>query len=322
MTLSLKKGIPIAILEGTNEKVYYNDKATDGDYSQADFERDLEYALPMIYHGRYGNNDELGAKDMQYIYDCILDREIPKRGGDLVLRCYRKIIDIMQDRAGKGIRLNKGNFQFLPYVHPKEMQTDSVVVAGPKGSGKSTVSASYANNYRAKFPHNPVYLFSAKPKDPVLDKIKGLHRFLITNDWLLNDDPEEGIVSDMPSVAELGNSLCIFDDICGIPNAQLRKRVINLQDRTMTMGRCDNIYVLTTVHILKSGHETKTSLQECTTLVIFPDLGSKLHARSYLKEHLGFEQHEIKKIMDVKSRWVAIRKCPRIIVSEHEIFLL
>lgn len=326
MSLSTKTGIPIALIKGgknkSQDKVYYNTTHVDlddDDYTEEDFERDLEAVEPMLYNRTGG--EQLNAKQSYFLYEALQEKERPTKDFKM-MRFYDAIMDRIRARCGKELYLQVGKFVPIPYIDPNEHQADSMFIVGPRGSGKSTMASSYIEHYHKQFPKNKVILFSAKDEDPALDKFKYLKRFVIDDSWLDDDDEEKGTVSAEPNVSELANSLVVMDDICAIKNKKIRMKVEGLRDKCLSLGRSSNIYVVSTAHILRNGHETRYAIQECDQFVFFPERSSKMHIKSFLKEHLGYTSDEIKRIVNVKGRWVLVRRYPKLVISESEAYLI
>ena len=72
----------------------------------------------------------------------------------------------------KEININDGKIEPIPDIEKRQCS----FIAGPSGSGKSTMAANYLEKYKKIFPDNKIIIFSRKDSDPVLDKIKPLHR--------------------------------------------------------------------------------------------------------------------------------------------------
>ena len=64
---------------------------------------------------------------------------------------------------------NDAKFQQVP--NPKT-EREILYITGRSGSGKSTYTRKYLEEYRKKFKDRPIYMFSALPDDPSLDSIK------------------------------------------------------------------------------------------------------------------------------------------------------
>jgi hypothetical protein len=64
-------------------------------------------------------------------------------------------------------------------------------------------------------------------------------------------------------------------------------------------------------------------LNEATTVCFFPRAGSTYHIKTYLTKYVGLEKNQIKKILNLPSRWVALyRSYPMYVLYEKGIYLL
>ena len=114
---------------------------------------------------------------------------------------------------------NDSKFQRLPDT---AKERSILYIAGPSGSGKSTYTRKYLEQYRKKYKQHPIYLFSSLPSDEPLDKIKP-KRFKI----------DESLHTDPIKVAELSESVCIFDDIDVISDKKVREAVYNILNQIL-----------------------------------------------------------------------------------------
>ena len=100
------------------------------------------------------------------------------------------------------------------------------IIRGVSGSGKSTYTRKYLEQYKKKFKSRPIYLFSSLPSDESLDKV-GPKRIKL--DETLHTDPIK--------VDELSESICIFDDIDVISEKKVREAVYDILNQVLEIGR-------------------------------------------------------------------------------------
>jgi hypothetical protein len=112
-----------------------------------------------------------------------------------------------------------------------------------------------------KYKNRPIYLFSSLPSDESLDKIKP-KRFRL--DDSLHEDPIK--------VAQLEESMCIFDDIDVISNKKIREAVYDILNQILEIGRHYKIDCICTNHLPTNGKETRRILNEAHTVVYFPHI--------------------------------------------------
>ena len=95
--------------------------------------------------------------------------------------------------------LKESQFQHVP---DPTRERDIIYITGASGSGKSYYTRKYLEEYKKKFKHNEIYLFSALPEDSSIDPLKPKR---IRIDESLHEDP-------IP-IEEFANSCVIFDDV-------------------------------------------------------------------------------------------------------------
>lgn len=239
----------------------------------------------------------------------------------ILLPHYEACIDLLTRNKGvskegkdvfKEIILDEdSSFTQIPII--SDTQRDVLYVAGASGSGKSYYTASYARNFKKIFPNKPIYVFSQLHDDKVIDALEPI-RITINEEML-----EEPIHIDE---LERG-SLVIFDDTDAITEKKLLNAVNALKRELLEVGRHNRIYIVITSHLINNHNQTKTILNECTSITVFPQGGSK-HAINYVcTKYLGFSKHDVEKLLKQPSRWVTVLKAfPTTILTENTCYLL
>lgn len=252
------------------------------------------------------------SQDLAILNACLKEGIPPLRYPHL-LDGYNRAVEALNGSAGKEIRLFGKGILFPIYDPDAKRECD--YVSGISGAGKSTYAAARAEQWLYSHPDGKVFMFSELKEDPAFDHIP-LTRILI-NDELL--DPENPVRPE-----EFKDSLVIFDDIDAIIEPKLLKAVRKIRDRILSIGRHDNISVISTTHLLCNGHETKGPLQEATSVTVFPQSGNGIdNMRLYFSKKCGLPKVTVDKILSTKSRWVTHRKTyPNCIVYEHGAYLL
>ena len=187
-------------------------------------------------------------------------------------------------------------------------------ICGASGSGKSYYTKKYADEYRRIYPKNEIYLISSITDDSSIDKLKGLKRIDIKNPDFIKDE----LTAD-----DFKNSLVIFDDTDCITNKLIKNKVNSLLHNLLEVGRHSNVSLVLTSHLAYNGNETKKILNECHSITFFPlSLGGR--SLKYLLEcYLGLDKDQIKKLKNIKSRWITILKTyPQVVLGEKDAFLL
>ena len=205
------------------------------------------------------------------------------------------------------------HFEELPTNDPNQVSID--FISGRAGSGKSYYLKQVILNYKKIYPENKVYLFSESKSDKVLDDIVKripLDKFAEESDltWDKFDD-------------------CVFvcfDDIDQLENSRennyLRKKLYHLMNSLIQNARKKHIQIAQTAHIATDGATTKVILNSASNIIIFLNSISMQHKRM-MKDYLGISKENIKKILNMKGRWVCIFTCvPMCIMGEQEIYIL
>jgi hypothetical protein len=226
-------------------------------------------------------------------------------------KCCMAEDELEDESLGTDFELENGVMIPVPNIDTR----DVLYVAGPAGSGKSTFAAKYAEMFQKLYPQKEIIVFSRKPSDPVLDKLRP-SRFII----------DESIVENpIDFTKELTEScLVIFDDCNTFPNDKVKKAVSKLMMDLMEVGRSFGIYMVITSHLLNPNErkDSRTIWNEATAVCIFPKSGNKYGMQYALKNYCGFDTKTIKEILEIPSRWVMIAKtCPQYILYETGCFI-
>jgi hypothetical protein len=216
----------------------------------------------------------------------------------------------LKSNKAKEVKIHEGEIKILP--NTIKNQTDSLFICGPRGSGKSVFAASYVSDYLYFFPDNKFYLFSNKDEDKVLDKLKPLR---IKLDDKLIEKPYE--------LKFFKNSVVLFDDIDGIANKDVKKEVFRLYDTMLKDGRSLHVTPILTYHQITDYKATREILNTVTYCVIFPKSGALSQTTYMLKNYCGLSPKQVKRIMELDSRAVVIKKtAPMAVIYTKGIYLL
>jgi hypothetical protein len=188
-------------------------------------------------------------------------------------------------------------------------------VAGP--SGKSTISANMATEFKRQYPRRPIYIFSRTDArdDPAYKHLKPKQIDLDT----LIDYPID-ITNEIQ-----GGCLMIFDDCQTIQNPILKKEVDKLMEDCMEIGRKLGCWMIISNHLVIPNEKklARTIMNEMHSLTIFPKSGSSQQIRYALKTYFGLSNKQIDEILALKSRWVKINKSyPMYVVHSGGVYIL
>jgi len=222
---------------------------------------------------------------------------------------YNEALNLLSGSKGKEIILSDGEMK--PIIDTtKERQV--FYITGMSGSGKSTYVSKIAEAYYKLFPNNQIYLFSNKPEDKVLDQYKYIKRVKL----------DESLVDDPIQINELKNSLIIFDDIEAIPNKSLSNEMDRLRDMILQQGRSYKISFCYISHLANNYKQTRTILNECHSITIFPAMCTKYSLKYLMDKYFGFGKNDLTKLLSLPSRWVTISKAPVFVLYEKGGYLL
>lgn len=242
-------------------------------------------------------------------YDDPMTKQIAQiEGGKL----NKKILYITDPKYRKGseiIELKSGGV-FIPLP---SFDRQIAYIAGPSGSGKSWYAKLFGQKYKVLYPENDIYLLSRVSNDPSLNDLEAIS--------IINENiGDVNIEKDMKNGA-----LVIFDDCDTISDKQLKENVHKLQNDILECGRHQNIYQIVVSHLINGNDRknTRTILNECHTLTIFPKAGSTYGINYVLKHYLGLSKKQIEEIISLPSRWVTIGKnAPQYVLYETGAYLL
>lgn len=296
-------------LEDEKKKFKNNSKKYNYDEDDEEEESYINYGDPYDYI----NEDTIRAKkkklsvlEMNKLRNSFLRRKEPD--DEELSKIYNEFKSNLDEKMKKEIVLHDG--MVIPFNEDKN-KPDRFYIAGPTGSGKSTF-INYFLVEQLKKIKKPIYIFSDKPEDAPLDVFKPYRIQL-----------DDEIVNNPIEPEELKNSYVIFDDIDSISNRNVKDAVASLRDRILKKGRSSNITTIVTNHQMANYKETKTSLNECNMIVFFPKSGSTYAINYMLKVYIGLGKDQIKKIMELPSRWVCIHKqYPMYVIYSSGCYLL
>ena len=222
----------------------------------------------------------------------------------------KKTLYMYSDKVADGFNEVKleGDDKFQKCVDTSQ-EREVVYVSGMSGSGKSYFCRQYIEKYHKKYPKHNVYVFSSLPSCATLDKLKYLKRIKI-------NEPE--FMSRTLTANEFKKSLVLFDDIDVISNKRIKQKVYEIMDSINQIGRHHNVTCLVTSHNACAGKDTRTILNESTSIVLFPkSSGNK--TLNYISDcYIGLDKEQTKSLKKVSGRYVCIvRKHPRCMFSER-----
>jgi hypothetical protein len=301
--LSLKSGLPIAIINGDKDKkIYYKEASKD-----ANPEIDTsELQKVKILKGYYDRNEKLSNNDKQTLLDAY------KSSRTLENAKLNKLLEQGKEYIEKSLK------RYLHYTDKTELFpiiTDPsfrLFCSGTSGSGKTWFVSELVKVNKPK-KEGGVFMFSPFDSDPSI-KIKNLIHLRL--ETFKDDFGKEFEIEDIPE-----GSICIFDDI-DTYNKRYRNLYLDARDALMERGRHLNVSTINISHNPLQGVKSKVTLRESMYYVFFPKYNPR-DAKTLLKSYTSITKDAMNEILNTDSRWVFLRKSvPQYYVTQKEIGLL
>ena len=305
-SLTLDDGRPIAFINGGehDHEILYLNNETDHKIKK---EIDIDEIAILIENLYRTMGNKITFKTLEQLREAILDHKRPANRE--IARHYDHALKILDKNKNKEIILKEGQ---LTTMFDTSLQRQVFMVSGMSGSGKSTYTASLCRTYKKQFPDNSIILFSNKPSDPVFDRLDYVQRIVINEDLL--EDPI--------TLNEMENSLIVFDDVEYSSNKQIDNELDRIRDLILQQGRsyhCSFVYI---THQSNNYKQTRTILNECNSITIFPSMTTRYSLNYLLSRYFGFSKNQINKICKLPSRWVTIYKSPPLITYSSGAYLI
>jgi hypothetical protein len=237
--------------------------------------------------------------------------------GDKKCKDYNKLVYVNTSTTKGDIKIEipyECNYEILP--NTDENKRDVFYVAGASGSGKSYIATQIARNYNKLYPDRDIYIVSKLDDDSTINN-SGIN--IIRLNWKK--------LIDNFDINVFYNCMMIFDD-CDTIEGKEGKILKNVIDDIAIMGRKHsegqgNISLLFLTHYLTNYKATRLILNEATHLILYPQ-NTSYHPLYYLlKNYVGLDEAESRKLKKLGSRWVCIHKnYPQYLISQYEVKLL
>ena len=194
----------------------------------------------------------------------------------------------------KRLKLSKdSHFQHVPDT---TRERDILYLTGASGSGKSYATRKYLEEYKKKFKHNEIYLFSSLSEDPSIDPLKPKRIRL-----------DESLVDDPIDIEDFANSCVIMDDVDCLSDKKIKEAVYAIMNKILEIGRHYSTTCIVTNHLPTDGRATRRILNEAQTVTYFPhSAGNKI--RYLLENYIGVDKKQIGRFKRMNTRSVLIFK--------------
>jgi hypothetical protein len=195
---------------------------------------------------------------------------------------------------------------------PNKDIVEKLYVSAPSGAGKSTYVGNWLAEARKRFRNDDIYVFSSIPEDKALDRNDPIRIKL-----------DQELINDPIHPMEIRNSIVVFDDVDTIRDDRIRLSLEAFKDFLLEQGRHYNVRVIMTSHLLTNYKSTRRSLNEATSICLFPRSGAPNQIRKFLNDNIGIEKKKTERILKLKSRWVCLYKTsPMYIIYQKGVFML
>lgn len=303
-SLSYKDGNPIAYIPEGKKKgkiLYINQK-------QENLTEDKDDITYLIEEFIRNCPERLNFKQIKELEHSLLNDIEPSN--QVLNKVYRVMKMNLATAKNKEVIIKDS--KLVPIIDPT-VERQVFYITGMSGSGKTTyvnmLIDSYVKFYKGK---RKVYLFSNKEWDSSYTNKN------ITKIQLNNEIVEEPLTMD-----ELVKSLVIMDDIEGVPNKAISNELDRIRDLILQQGRQYKISFCYVSHLANNYKQTRTILNECHCVVVFPYMTTAYSLKYLLEKYFGFDKKQIARFQKLNSRWVCIWKSPTIsVMYENGCYLL
>lgn len=311
MSFSFEKGKAIAaISDGKEMDILCYDMNSEA--PKVPLEQIVKELYKRQEEGRFETKDYLKGGDLERLLEALSLNMTPKSGKLNIL--YEDARAIEQELSGKAI-YNK-DIKVTPFFEREEDQTARITAFGPPGAGKSTILNKILKVECMMYPDTKIYVFSRLREDKSLDEglEERMYRIPIDETIMEMDIENMGIEE---------NAYVVFDDITSITNDKWRKQVIKIRDTLLEVGRHGKINIMIVNHTTRGGAAT-SKIHSCSTgYIVFPQAGINPQYESMLETYGGLSKGQIRRILNLRSRWVLISKnAPRYVLYENGGYLL
>ena len=198
-------------------------------------------------------------------------------------------------------------------IIPTSKEREIFYITGQSGSGKSYLCGQFIKEYHKKYKTRPIYVISALPSDPTLDKLRlPLKRIRL----------DQTFVETPIDISEFNKSLVLFDDHDSI-QGKAKSKVCKILNALCEIGRHFSTTVLICNHAATRGKETKILLNESNNFCIFPRTSGNRNINYLCDNYIGMTSKEIAEIKKLESRWVMIhRGYPQVVVHANGAYVL
>lgn len=250
--------------------------------------------------------------------------------GDEFLNIVYVDYDVPLSSGNGAVNVRAGvNLESIPMIYDVKFSNsnekrlrETLLIVGRSGSGKSWFTAKRAKIYNRIFPSNNIWLFSMVDEDPAYEQMEkdGVIKRVTLDENFFKED--------IFVLDQLSNCLCIFDDIDNHPVTSHQKKIYNIMNQILTLGRKSNISLYMCSHHMNNTGVgmvfTRTMFLETDAIVIFNRDCHKHQCETILPKYFDIPKKKVQKLFsDHTTRWTMITKNrPRFIMTDYYIRML
>jgi hypothetical protein len=256
-----------------------------------ELEKNIDEIVEIFNDFMEQTNEKISLKQIQELRRSIEKKEPPFNP------FLKKIYDAINVNINKEQIITKK--KITPIINPY-MERQVFYITGMSGSGKSYYTVNLIKSYNKLFPNNHIYLFSAKDENKTYNEFKDNITFINLDDLLKSQ----------VTLSQLKNSFVIFDDYEGVKNKKIMDELLRIQEIILQQGREFKIYMAFISHLANNYNKTRTILNECHSITLFPQMLTNYSKKYLLQKYLGLSKEDLKKINNLKTRYITILKFP------------
>lgn len=299
------KSIPVGKIRNTDKIIYFIPKNTLG------LESTIKQYKSDPHVCRYCDKKLASAYSLKLHYNTCKTKKQQEQLGESGVSNQMEFPE--KDKKGYGKYINLPIFSL---EKNRETNRDIVYICGKNGSGKSYYVADYVEMYIKMYPNDRIILLTRLQEDTTFTERgieKDIHRVVVS----------DKILEDRFELSDFEHSLVIMDDIDSSLNSILLKKYLyKLRDDLIENGRHHKINMLITSHAITNYKDTRSVLNECSCVVIYPNINIPRQINYLLKSYLMLNENQRKRIFNLPSRWVAINVRFQYVSYQHGIYSL
>ena len=290
--LSFTRGRAIAIALDKDDKIVFTIHITP---DQAEPDIRVDNILELVDDADISNlrgGMKLGRIEVKILKQALNTENRDKLNmSEKIKRAIEILEQLGQDKLKKEIDFSKDPqiSRVLPLIGARDVAFDrSICLVAPSEGGKTFLAKEICKFDQRK---RPVIVFSKIDDDESLRELSCLRTPADKKSRLVKIPlHSEDQLLDLPMNTDLQSTICLFDDIDSFP-IDIAQFLREYRDSMLESGRHNNITVISTSHILNNFMKTKTMLNECEWVCLFP-ASNKRHAFSFLKDRFGLDKAE------------------------------